>query len=322
MIEELKKRIGNVVEGELLSKYTTFKIGGPAKYFFDAKTSEDLVKALTVADELKVSSFVLGGGSNILVSDSGFNGLVIKQSNSNFKIDGEKVYSESGASVDAVLNATLDAGLIGWAWAAGLPGTVGGGIRGNAGAYGEGMSNVTESVDLYIDGKVTTYTNEQMQFSYRDSIAKHVPCVIISANLKLTKGDTAADRALVKKYVDHRVNTQPLEYPNPGCAFKNIDLKKIQVDKDRLLKKMEITEEEWQTSTKYGKLPTSFIFDRMNLKGKTIGGAQVSTKHGAFIVNVGNARAEHVVMLMSELKMRVRNELGIPLEEEVELVGF
>ena len=175
------------------------------------------------------------------------------------------------------------------------------------------MSNITESVELYLNGELVTYSNEQMKFSYRDSLIKEVPCVIISVTMKLTNGDTTADRALVKKYVDHRVNTQPLDLPNPGCAFKNIDLKKVQIDPDRVIKKLDITQDEWEKATKYGKLPTSFIFDHLNLKGKTMGGAQVSTKHGAFIVNAGNARAEHVVMLMSDLKMRVRNELCISL---------
>lgn len=322
MIEELKKRIDGVIENEPMSNHTTFRIGGPAKYFFEAKTSEELVAALTVADELKIPRFIIGGGSNILVSDNGIDGLVIKQSNCNFKIEGENVQCESGAMVVDVLDATLNAGLTGWAWAAGLPGTIGGGVRGNAGAYGEGMSNITESVELYLGGKVVTYTNEQMKFSYRDSIIKEVPCVIISVFLKLQHGDLEADKALVKKYADHRVNTQPLDLPNPGCAFKNVDLKKVQIDTDRIIKKLDITQDEWDKATKYGKLPTSFIFDHLNLKGKVMGGAQVSTKHGAFIVNIGNARAEHVVMLMSDLKMHVRNELGIPLEEEIELVGF
>jgi UDP-N-acetylmuramate dehydrogenase len=323
MIDQLRKKLGDKVkENEILAPHTTFKIGGPAKYFFEAKNNQDLIKALQTADALKLKYFVLGGGSNILISDQGIDGLVIKQSNKDFKVKGAKVYVDSGALVIDVLEVTLRAGLIGWSWAAGLPGTVGGAIFGNAGAYGQGMSNITETVKLYHQGKVLNFTNEEMKFSYRHSIAKEINCVIISAILKLEKGDTKKDLAEVKNYMDHRVKTQPLDCPNVGCIFKNIDLTKIQVDKERIKKKLDISEEEWQRATKFNKLPVSFIIEKMDLKGKTMGGAQVSTKHGAFIINAGQARAEQVIMLMSDLKMRVRNELGIFLEEEIELVGF
>ena len=322
MLSKLKEKLPNIKENELMSEHTTFKIGGSAKYFFEAKNNQDLVLALKTADELNLKYFVLGGGSNILFSDNGFDGLVIKQSNDNFEIKDEKIFCESGADVQKVLTATLDAGLIGWSWAGGLPGTIGGAIRGNAGAYGKGMSDITELVEVYYQGKVQNFSNEQMKFSYRHSIAKNIPCVIISAVLKVQRGDTIPDRAEVAAYIDHRVKTQPLDYPNVGCIFKNIDLRKVQVDKERVKNKLDISEEEWLKATKFNKLPISFIFDKMNLKGKTMGQAQVSEKHGAFIINLGLARAEQVVMLMSDLKMRARNELGITLEEEIELIGF
>ncbi|OGY49273.1 MAG: UDP-N-acetylenolpyruvoylglucosamine reductase [Candidatus Buchananbacteria bacterium RIFCSPHIGHO2_02_FULL_39_17] len=322
MLFKLKEKLPEIKENEPLVPHTTYKIGGPAKYFFEAKNNSDLIKALRAADQFKLKYFVLGGGSNILFSDNGFDGLVIKQSNDDFEIKGNKIFAESGADVQKVLMATLDAGLIGWSWAGGLPGTIGGAIRGNAGAYGKGMSDITESTELYYQGKVQFFSREQMKFSYRHSIAKIIPCVLIAAVLKLEKGDVIKDRAQVKDYIDYRIRTQPLDCPNVGCIFKNIDLTKIQVDKERIKKKLDITEVEWQKATKYNKLPVSFIFEKMNLKGKTMGGAQVSEKHGAFIINIGKAKAEHVVMLMSDLKMRVRNELGIALEEEIELVGF
>lgn len=321
-MNDLKKMLPGVKENEPLAPYTTFKIGGPAKYFFEAKNNDDLVKSLKVATEIGLNYVVIGGGSNLLVADSGFDGLVIRQLNSTFKIDGEKVFSESGAKVADVLSGTLKAGLIGWAWAAGLPGSIGGAVRGNAGAYGLGMSDITESVEVFRNGQVEILTNEQLKFSYRHSIAKEELMVILSAVLKLKKGDPVADEALVKKYIEHREKTQPLDLPNPGCAFKNINLDKIQIDKEKVIKALDITEEEWQVATKYHKLPVSYIFEKMNWKGKQIGGAQVSEKHGAFIVNTGSATAEHVIMLMSELKMRARNELGLMLEEEIQLVGF
>ncbi|MBI3291064.1 UDP-N-acetylmuramate dehydrogenase [Candidatus Falkowbacteria bacterium] len=325
MIYQLKQKLGDKVkENEILAPHTTFQIGGPAKYFFEAKNNAELLKAIKAAEELKLDYFLLGGGSNILVSDKGIDKFVIKQSNDNFKINGIKIFCESGALIIEVLDATLTAGLVGWPWAAGLPGTVGGAIRGNAGAYGEGMSDITESVEVYQNGKIKNFTNSQMGFSYRHSIAKEENLIILSCVLKLKKGDTGQDRELVDKYNKRRQDTQPVpsQCPNPGCAFKNIDLSKTKIDKKRVMKKLDITEAEWQEATKFGKLPISFIFDRLGLKGKTIGGAQVSEKHAAFIINTGQARAEHVVMLMSDLKMRARNELGLALEEEIQLVGF
>lgn len=324
MLEELKKELGDIKEGELLSKHTTFRIGGPAKWFYEARNNQDLVKALEISEKLKVDYFVLGGGSNILVSDQGLDKFVIKQSNNNFAIDGEKVICESGALVVDVLEATLKAGLVGWAWAAGLPGTIGGAIRGNAGAYGEGMGDIVTEVEVWLDGKVQKFSNQDMKFKYRHSIAKEKNMVILGCILQLKKGDTAADRELVEQYNKKRRDTQPVpaEEPNPGCAFKNIDLSKVDLDVEKIKQALNISDEQWKEKTKFGKLPVSFLVDKMGLKGKKIGGAEVSTKHGAFIINAGDAKAEHVVMLMSDVKMRLRDELGVMLEDEIQLVGF
>ena len=316
------QKLDGIRENELLAKHTWFKIGGPAKYFFEAKNNQDLVRALKAADAAGVKRFILGGGSNILVADSGFDGLVIKQANKSFEIKAEEIFCESGALVTEVLAASLKAGLVGWPWAAGLPGTVGGAVRGNAGAYGQGMADIVKEAEIYGEGKVNKLTGEEMKFSYRHSIAKEKNLVVISATLKLKPGDTSADEALVKKYNDHRKKTQPLELPNAGCVFKNVDLSQVEINQAKVKKALDINDQEFQEATKFGKLPVSFIIDRLNLKGKQIGGAQVSEKHGAFIVNTGRAKAEHVIMLISDLKMRVRNELGIQLEEEVQYVGF
>lgn len=325
MIERLREKLGDGArENEPLAPYTTFKIGGPAKYFFNATNSDELVKAIKVAEELKLDYFVLGGGSNILISDAGIDKFVIRQGNNNFSIEGEKIFCESGAEVIGVLDATLEAGLIGWAWAAGLPGTIGGAIRGNAGAYGEGMGDIINWVEVYQNGEIKKLTKEDMHFQYRHSIVKEEPMVILDCELELKRGDTTEDLKLVEQYNKKRRDTQPVpaDEPNPGCAFKNINLSQVKIDKEKIFKALDITAEEWNEKTKFGKLPVGFLLEKMDLKGKEIGGAKVSEKHGAFIVNTGQAKAEHVIMLMSDLKMRVRNELGLGLEEEVQLVGF
>ena len=146
--------------------------------------------------------------------------------------------------------------------------------------------------------------------------------VVLSATMQLRPGDVAKERAQVDAYNQRRADTQPLELPNAGCVFKNIDLSVVEVNKDKVKRGLDISEEEFQTATKFKKLPVSFIVDKLGLKGKQIGGAQVSEKHGAFIVNAGDATAEDVITLMSDIKMRVRNQLGIQLQEEIQYVGF
>lgn len=319
---ELQKLLPNIKQNEPMSKHTTFKIGGPARYFCEVRTKNEIIEALKAAEKASVQYFILGGGSNLLVSDKGYDGLVIKQLDNKYSIDGENVFAESGVLLQELLEATLDAGLVGWAWAAGLPGTVGGAVRGNAGAYGEAMSDIITSVELYKNGEVVTFNPEQMKFSYRHSIVKEEKYVVLSVNLRLKKGDTTEDKKLVDKYNEYRRQTQPLDMPNSGCVFKNVDLKTHTVEKEKILKVLDITEEEYARATKHNKLPVSFIFDKMDLKGKQIGGAKISEKHGAFIVNTGTATSEHVIMLMSELKMKIRNQLGIMLEEEIQYVGF
>ena len=213
--------------------------------------------------------------------------------------------------------------MVGWAWAAGLPGTIGGAIRGNAGAYGEAMSNVVTQATVYHRGAIKTLTPPALVFSYRHSMLKTDPTmVVLSATMQLRPGDVAKERAQVDAYNQRRADPQPLELPNAGCVFKNIDLSVVEVNKDKVKRGLDISEEEFQTATKFKKLPVSFIVDKLGLKGKQIGGAQVSEKHGAFIVNAGDATDEDVITLMSDIKMRVRNQLGIQLQEEIQYVGF
>ena len=146
--------------------------------------------------------------------------------------------------------------------------------------------------------------------------------VVLSVALRLCTGDAIKERVQVDAYNQRRRDTQPLELPNAGCVFKNVDLSLVAIDRAKVMRGLDVSEAEFAEATKFKKIPVSFIIDKLGLKGKQIGGAQVSEKHGAFIVNAGNARAEDVVMLMSDLKMRVRNELGIQLQEEIQYVGF
>ena len=321
MLNELTKKLGEVKENESLSAHTTFKIGGPAKYFYLAKNSSDLLKAIKAAEELKIPYFILGWGSNLIVADSGFDGLVIRSMSENLETRDKEIFVEAGVNLSWLVGQAPKAGLTGLEFAAGIPGTVGGAVRGNAGAYGQSIGQMVKEVEIYQDNKVKKITQAEMQYNYRDSILKHRNGVILSATFQLKKGDPQKIHTKVLDIMKDRNGRLPFE-PSAGCIFKNVELAKIEIDEDKVIKGLDITREEWQRATQFGKLPVGFILDKLNLKGKTIGGCQVSGKHCAFFINTGEAKAEHAMMLISDIKMRVRNKLVIQLQEEVQYLGF
>ena len=319
MIQNLRQKIDDRVrENEILANHTTFKIGGPAKYFYLAQNSAGLLKAVKAAEELDLPYIILGWGSNVLVSDNGFDGLVIKASSDKFEIRGDQIFAEAGLNFSRLVGEATKAGLTGLEKFAGIPGTFGGAIRGNAGAFGNSICGVLYEVETYKDGEVKKLTQAGMQCSYRDTILKHEPGVVLSGVVKLEKDDPSKIQARVMESINGR-RKLPIE-PSAGCIFKNVDLAIQEINEERIIKELDITLAEWQETTKYGKLPIGFIIDKLSLKEKTIGGAQVSTRHGSFIVNIGDAKAEHVMMLISDVKMRVRNQLGIQLQEEVQFL--
>ncbi len=321
MFNKLKAKLGDgLKQNEILAKHTSFKIGGQAKYFFVAKNSRDLLKAVQVAEDLKVSYALLGRGTNLLVSDAGFDGLIIKNFSDKYEIKGEEIFVESGFSLNRLVGISALAGLSGLEPFAGIPGTVGGAARGNAGAFGVDFGQIVQSVEVYKAGHILTLQKSEMEYGYRTSIFKKEPSIILSAVIKLKNGDP---KIIAEKNLENIKTRQkfPTE-PSAGCFFKNCELSRCVIDEKRILKELEITKEEWQKTTQYGKVPIGYLIDKLGLKGKTIGGAKISETHGAFIVNFNNAKAEHVMMLVSDIKMRVRNQLGIQLEEEVQYLGF
>jgi len=297
-----------------LSKYTTFRIGGPADWFVSVKNIPDMQKAVAWAREHKQSIFALGGGSNLLVSDQGYRGLVIKMDFNRLDIAGDKVSVGAGVLVSYLLNTALNAGLVGLEFLAGIPGTVGGSIRGNAGTYGLAMSDVlTEIRYMDEDYALKNISLPEAHFMYRHSIFKEKKYIILEADLQLKTGDVEAARKLVRERLKYRQNTQP-NGPSAGCIFKNIPLDTVNPEK---LKAKGIELEQF---TKYQKIPAGYLIDRLGLKGKRIGGAQVSTKHANYIVNIGGATAEDVVMLVSFIKQQIRDEYGVQLQEEVQFI--
>ena len=321
MINKLREKLAEIKENEPLANHSTFKIGGPARYFYLAKDSRQLLKAIWTAEKFNLDYLILGWGSNLLISDQGFDGLVIRNTSNNLDVKGEEVFAEAGVNLSRLVGEASRAGLTGLEFAAGIPGTVGGAARNNAGAYGSSFGDLVTGLEVYKQGRTINLKREDMQYHYRSSILKHGEGVILSVKIKLKKGDPKKIHEEMIKIIKQRNQKLPLE-PSAGCIFKNIELDKLEINQDKIIKELDISEEEWHEATKYGKLPVAFIIDHLGLKNKKIGGCQISEKHAAFFINSGSAKAEHVMMMISDIKMRVRNQLGIQLEEEVEYVGF
>jgi len=278
-----------------------------------------LIEILKFAKTENLPYLFIGGGSNLLVSDKGFNGLIIKILPHELKIEGELVTVDAGYTLAGLIMKTLDESLTGLEFEAGVPGSVGGAIKGNAGTYGEAMSKVVEKV-FYINENLqkAALSNDDCRFSYRHSVFKeHEDWLITAAVLKLQRGNMATSRQLIDERIDYRTKTQPYGYPSAGCTFKNI------IYNEEIGKKL--TEHNLTIPDKfkeYKKVPASWIIDHLGLKGKTIGQAQVSEKHANYIVNLGGATADNVVQLISLIKQQSRDHFGIQLEEEVRYLGF
>jgi len=317
--EILKQKIPGVRRDVPLKDHTTFKIGGPAKYFFVAKTSKDIVKAVSVARDLKLPFFLLSGGSNVLASDDGFSGLVVKIQNTKYKIPFDfaqgkqttKVWAEAGVSMATLVRETGKLGLAGLEWAGGLPGTVGGAVRGNAGAFGGEIKDAIAQVEaIDEEGKRKTFSQKECTFGYRSSIFKEKNMVVLEATFQLRKGERKEIQAVAKDHMRYRKERHPLEYPNAGSIFKNCNVKKVPKELAEILKdviKMD----------PFPVIPTAAILARAKLQGLRVGDAQISEKHPNYIVNRGNARAKEVLQLIEDVKKRIKKQFGIELEEEI-----
>lgn len=298
----------------VLSKYSNFRIGGPADFFVEVKNIGDAKKAVAWAKDNKQSILALGGGTNMLISDQGYRGLVIKLSLNRLEIKGDMVSVGAGVLVSYLLNQTLNAGLVGLEFLTGVPGTVGGAIRGNAGTYGIGMGDVLTLIRyLDEDYQLGEMPAEQGNFVYRHSVFKERKYIILEADLKLKKGDVVAARKLVAERLKYRQNTQP-NGPSAGCIFKNVLFAEADLDK---LKAQGL---DIGPFAKKQQIPSAYLIDQAGLKGKTIGQAQVSEKHANYIINLGGATAENVLTLISFIKQQIRDEYGIQLQEEIQLI--
>lgn len=304
-----------ILKNITLASYATFKIGGPAKFFVVAKNINEIKRAIKWAKQNKVKYFILGGGSNLLISDQGFDGLVIKIQNTECLAQDTNIVVDAGMLLSRLVAVSVQNNLTDLEWAAGIPGTVGGAVRGNAGAFGGEMAQVVKSVFVLENDKIKKLSLDDIKFNYRDSIFKSQKkrVIIIKVEIELKKGIRQQSLELIKKYSQIKKQTQGLEHPSAGCVFKNYQLS----PRDKKL----LTEHpELNNIVKNNIISTGWLIEQCGLKGKKIGGAMVSEKHSNFIVNVNNALARDVFELIQIIKEKVKERFAIELEEEIKIL--
>ena len=326
-----------------MAKHTTFKIGGPVDYFVivdsangpgPTDSTNNLVQLLKYLDGEGMPYFIVGSGSNMLVRDEGFRGVAIQCKMQNAKCSGETIEAESGCITVEIARLSMKAGLTGFEWGVGVPGTIGGAVRGNAGAMGGEMKDVVSEVEIYRNGEMEKLSNKDCEFGYRDSVFKHQGGVVLRVTLQLAKSDpsTAAQgNALgIKKALEHiqyRNKTQPQGHASIGCIFKNFQIG-LQTTDYRLQQPPPVLPlqggglegvipKEFITE---GKVPAGWFVEQSGMKGVKVGQAQVSERHGNFIVNLGGATAQDVQTLVEQIKQKVYDTYGVELEEEIQII--
>ena len=308
----------HIQENVPLAPLTTFKIGGPARYFTEVSDASGITEAFEWAEKQQVSTFILAGGSNILFPDAGYDGLVIRIVGERITITDALVTASAGAVLGNVINESLEFGLQGMESMSGIPGSLGGAVRGNAGAFGTEIKDVVSKVKAVnrATGLVKDFSPVECEFAYRQSFFKrHPEWVILEAQLRLQPGGNPSELlALARETRAKREAKHPQDAKCAGSFFMNPT-----VTDEKLLLEFE---EETGVPSRNGKLPAGWLITQVGLRGKTIGGAQMSKQHPNYLVNTGTATADDVLMLASFVKTRVRNELGIQLREEIQFVGF
>ncbi len=300
-----------------LAPLSTFRIGGVARYYAEASGALELAEIFEYAEKNGLSLHVLGGGSNVLFSDKGFSGIVVRMNGGGIKVVGEKIIAGAGVPLFDVVLAAKDASLQGIEKLAGIPGSFGGAVRGNAGAFGTEIGQYVVSVKVLDphSGMVSEYSQSQCAFEYRSSFFKKNPkIVIVSAEIRLQPGEKEDIDRIIKETVATREAKHPQSALCAGSFFMN-----PVVTDEHLLKEFE---KDTGNPSRDGKLPAGWLIDHAGLRGKKIGGAQVSLMHPNYLLNTGEATAADIITLASLIKTRVRDEFHIRLQEEVQFVGF
>lgn len=285
----------SVLLDEPMKKHTTFRIGGPSDYFVLPKNIEEVKGVIALCKEKEVPFYILGNGSNLLVSDDGFRGVIIQlyKNMSHIEVEGNAIRAQVGALLSQIAAEALQNGLTGFEFASGIPGTLGGAVVMNAGAYGGEMKDVlTEVTALTQDGEVKVLKKEELDLGYRTSVVGKKGYIALEAVVELQKGNPDEIKATMDDLKERRTTKQPLEYPSAGSTFKRPE----------------------------GYFAGKLIQDT-GLRGFSVGGAQISEKHCGFVINKDHATAKDVAELMREVSDRVEAKFGVPLEPEVKKLG-
>ncbi len=286
--------INDIKIDEKLSEYVNFKVGGPADILLIPNSKEQVIKSIKICKENNIPFYLIGNGSNILVRDGGFRGVVLSLKNvKNIYVDGEKIEAECGIMLKEVSDKAIENSLTGFEFACGIPGTIGGAVFMNAGAYDGEISKVIESAEVIDENcNIIRLSREELDFGYRSSLVMKKGYTVLSAVFKLEKGQVKTIKELIEDLTNKRESKQPLEYPSAGSTFKR---------------------------------PTGYFAGKLiqdaGLKGYSIGGAAVSEKHSGFVINKGNATAKDITDLIKHIQDEVKKQFGVDLHPEVRIIG-
>ena len=286
--------INDIKIDEKLSEYVNFKVGGPADILLIPNSKEQVIKSIKICKENNIPFYLIGNGSNILVRDGGFRGVVLSLKNvKNIYVDGEKIEAECGVMLKEVSDKAIENSLTGFEFACGIPGTIGGAVFMNAGAYDGEISKVIESAEVIDENcNIIRLSREELDFGYRSSLVMKKGYTVLSDVFKLEKGQVKTIKELIEDLTNKRESKQPLEYPSAGSTFKR---------------------------------PTGYFAGKLiqdaGLKGYSIGGAAVSEKHSGFVINKGNATAKDITDLIKHIQDEVKKQFGVDLHPEVRIIG-
>ena len=284
-----------VKKEEPMRLHTTFRVGGPADFFVTPKAKEEVRDVICICKEAGMPYYIIGNGSNLLVSDAGYRGVIVQiyKEMNEVKVEGDLVKAQAGALLSGIAAKALGAELSGFEFASGIPGTIGGACAMNAGAYGGEMKDVLESVTVLTgEGKIIELGRNELELGYRTSVIAKKGYIVLGAALKLERGDGGKIKTYMDELKEKRVTKQPLEYPSAGSTFKRPE----------------------------GYFAGKLIEDA-GLRGFQVGGAQVSEKHCGFVINRDHATAADIMELMRQVQIRVKENSGVDLEPEVKRLG-
>ncbi len=319
ILAETRARLARIegltlLENEPLAQHTRFGLGGPVPIFAEADDEESFVPAVAVLSPSALPWTIIGEGSNLVVSDRGYDGIVLRFRGAALLVDGARVSVQAGASLQSLVDFTLELGLEGLDKMTGIPGCVGAAVYGNAGAFGQSTSDTLERVSFLDRGQVREFSNAECEFRYRDSIFKRrKDWLLLGAEFRLKPGDAAALKSASDEILATRNRKFPPDMRCAGSVFKNLLLKELSAS---------VQAQVPETVVKKGKVPAAWFLEQVGARGLRHGGIHVADYHANLIYNAGDATAAELREVLDDLKARVCDRFGLRLEEEVQFLGF